>query len=136
MNKIGMSMSNWQKDLLEVSSTSHKAFPQIIRQNSGRRDDYSGVLQISGLSYTYRLNPDNEMEIITATINDTPIVAEKLYTGASVDFILQGQTEKYFGFKPGSTTSTGVVITDMVIHYLTKNPVVDSRLEGRMKRVF
>ena len=123
------------QNIVETFPCTGEQVLQLIKRNANDSEGYHGILQVSGLAYTYRVKPDKSIEIISATIGGQPIDPARTYTGASVDFILDGQTEKYFGFNPDTTISTGAVISDMIMNYLQKNPVIDSKLEGRMQRV-
>ncbi|MBN2410376.1 bifunctional metallophosphatase/5'-nucleotidase [candidate division KSB1 bacterium] len=108
----------------------------LIKENiKGVRSGEHGLLQVSGLHYTYRFYPGNEIELITALINGKNIDTQKVFTGATVDFILQGQAQKYFGFDPGGTESTGILLSDMLENYIFKNPVINTKIDGRIKEV-
>ncbi len=123
-------------NVVETFECSGQDLITLINQNSGEMDGYRGVMQISGLHYTYRIKQDKSLDLVSAQVNGKPLDPKGTYTVATVDFILQGQAEKYLGFVPQSTTSTGTVVSDMVISYLKKYPEVDSKLEGRIKRVY
>ncbi len=95
-----------------------------------------GILQVSGLRYEYRMRPGGGFNILSATINGEPIEDTKTYIGATVDFVLHGQAERYFGFSPqGKSENTNLLLSDVVIDYINKNPQISAKIEGRIKQV-
>ncbi len=95
-----------------------------------------GVLQISGLSYQFRVTPGGTVEIANAMINGQAIDPQTTYLGATIDFILFGQAERYFGFAPsGKTENTNQLLSDVVMSYIESQPAVSSAVEGRMARL-
>ncbi len=110
---------------------------KIIQTNvrSTAREE-PGVLQLSGLSYQFRVNPGGTIEITNAMINGQAIEPQATYTGATIDFILFGQAERYFGFAPsGKTENTNQLLSEVVMSYIESQPVVSSTIEGRMARL-
>ena len=109
---------------------------KLMETNAQSQVDHAhGILQVSGISYTYRVGPDGKVRIVNARINGKRIDPKATYTGATVDFVLYGQAEKYFGFEPRTSVQTGLIIADAIIDYISKHPRVESRVEGRMRRV-
>ena len=94
-----------------------------------------GILQVSELSYVYRVDAGKKVTIISAHINGVKIHPKRTYTGVSVDYVLMGQEMKYLKFQPKSMDNLGVLVSDAVIEYLQAHPVVDSPLQGRIRRV-
>jgi 2',3'-cyclic-nucleotide 2'-phosphodiesterase (5'-nucleotidase family) len=92
-----------------------------------------GILQISGLSYSFRITRGGTVEILSAKINGKAIDPKMSYTGAAVDFIIYGQAEKYFGFTVQQNEATGLLLSDAVIEYIQKHPTVVSKVEGRIR---
>ena len=91
-----------------------------------------GIMQVSGLEYSYRIGSDNRIEIVSALINGEPILSDKEYTGVSVDFVLIGQEMKYLMFRPENLVNLGIVVADVVVNYVKVNPVVDLPLQHRI----
>lgn len=94
-----------------------------------------GLVQISGLEYSYSVTNNGDVRIENAQLNGKSINPESTYTGASVDYVLLGNTERYMGFTPTTLRDVGIVDSDAVIEYILKHPQVDSRIEDRMKRI-
>jgi 2',3'-cyclic-nucleotide 2'-phosphodiesterase (5'-nucleotidase family) len=95
-----------------------------------------GILQISGLSYQYRISPGGLVEINTVLINGKPVDLQATYLGATIDFVLFGQTDRYFGFTPaGKTENTNLLLSDVVMAHIEAEPSVESKIEGRIVRL-
>lgn len=95
-----------------------------------------GILQSSGFSYQYRVSPGGTVEISNLLVNGKPIDPKSTYTGATIDFVLFGQAERYFGFNPtGPSENLNLLLSDVVIQYIEAHPVVEARVEGRMQRL-
>jgi 5'-nucleotidase / UDP-sugar diphosphatase len=112
------------KDVLKLAHNNAKAF---VEHNGN-------FVQISGLTYTYSVSSAGDIRILNAQINGTNIDPSATYSGVSVDYVLDGNAEKYMGFTPPNLRDTGILDSDAVIEYIKKNPQVDSKIEGRMKR--
>jgi 2',3'-cyclic-nucleotide 2'-phosphodiesterase (5'-nucleotidase family) len=89
-------------------------------------------LQISGLKYGIRKKGTDGIEILDPRINGGAIDPYKIYTGATVDFIIYGKAFQYFGFEPVHTENLGTLISDTIIEYIKQNPEVSSYIEGRI----
>jgi len=110
---------------------------KIVQSNvrSAAREE-PGVLQVSGLKYQYRVTPGGTIEITGAMINGNAIDPQATYTGATIDFILFGQAERFFGFAPtGKTENTNQILSDVVVTHIETQPAVASSIEGRMVRI-
>jgi len=108
----------------------------LIKENAQAAIDHShGILQVSGLKYTYRVGANNKAFILSARINGKKIDPKATYTGASVDFVVFGQTQKYFGFEPTNVETTGYLISDVLMDYIASHPDVNAKVEGRIRRV-
>lgn len=91
-----------------------------------------GILQISGLSYSYRIDKGGAIQVLSSAVNGQPIDPARSYSGATVDFVVYGQAEKYFGFAVDQSEATGVLLSDAVIDYILAHPQVESRIDGRI----
>jgi len=95
-----------------------------------------GVLQISGLSYQYRISPSGTSEITRLTVNGAPVDPGATYSGATIDFILFGQSERYFGFQPTENVeNTNQLVSDLVTAAIQAEPSVAAKVEGRIERL-
>ena len=109
---------------------------QLIEENARAMvENTHGVLQVSGLKYSFKVGRSNKISLANSLVNGEKIDPQKIYSGTTVDFILYGQAKKYFGFEPTETEQTGQLLSDVVIGYITKNPHVDAKIEDRIKRI-
>lgn len=109
----------------------------LIRTNArAAAKNEPGILQVSGLRYKYRIMPNRQIEILSATINGHPIEENKEYRGATVDFVLFGQAEKYFGFTPQEKgEATNMLLSDIVIGYISDHPDVSTKVDNRIQQL-
>lgn len=91
-----------------------------------------GINQISGLTYSYRINNGNGT-LIKATINGEPVDPEKHYSCATVDY-LYGQLTERGGYSFHSMEQTPYLISEMVIEHILEHPNVKSNVKGRIQR--
>jgi len=80
--------------------------------------------------------PWGDIELSDVMIAGKPVEAEKIYSGATVDYVLFGQTDRYFGFTPsGKAENTNILVNDIVMDYIVKHPQIDAKIEGRIVRL-
>ena len=91
-------------------------------------------LQLSGLSYKYRIN-GNKSELLGAWINGEEIIPEATYKGGSIDFVLFSQSETYFGFTIKNGVDSKILLSDATIEFLSKNKVIDANITGAIIRL-
>ncbi len=91
-------------------------------------------LQMSGLSYEYRIKGDKS-ELLGALINGEEIVPDATYNGGSIDFVLFSQSETYFGFTVKNGVDSKILLTNAVIEFLSENKVIDAKLTGAIIRL-
>ena len=109
----------------------------LIHENARARGRAEhGMLQVSNISYRYRLDSRDRVVVTRPRIGGKMIEKDKLYIGATVDFVLDGQAERYFGFNPEKSKDLGILISDAVVEYIERNPEIDSRVEGRIVREY
>lgn len=92
-----------------------------------------GGLQVSGIKYGFRKIGKSNFDIIESLINGQPIDPKGFYTGATIDYMVIDNANKYMGFKPQEITVTEQILSDMIIKYIQKHPQVSSKIENRMK---
>jgi len=124
------------RNYVETFTCSGEQALAFIKKNiqAGQHGE-SGVLQISGLRYNYKLNKAGNIQILSATIGGKKIDPRKEYHGASVDFILDGPVEETFAFTPGNRENTRQLLTDVVVDYIIKHPAISGNKDGRIQQV-
>jgi 2',3'-cyclic-nucleotide 2'-phosphodiesterase (5'-nucleotidase family) len=110
-------------ELIKIMETNAQA---ALRQEPG-------ILQVSGLTYAFKITKGGAVEMRSVKINGRAVDPQKIYSGATVDFITGGQAEKYFGFATPNSESTGLLLSDAVIDYIKKHPQIRSKIEGRIR---
>jgi len=124
------------RNYVETFTCSGEQALALIKKNikAGQHGE-GGVLQISGLRYSYRVDKSRNIQILSATIGGKKIDPRAEYRGASVDFLLDGPVEETFAFTPGNRENTRQLLTDVVVDYIIKHPVISGNKDGRIQQV-
>ena len=112
------------KDLLTLIKTNARA--AALEKHS--------VLQVSGIDYSFRKISADDVAILSANVGANPIDPQAVYRGATVDFVLFGQSQRYFGFEPQKHSEIGILLADAVIERILQQTEIRSFIEGRMQR--
>ncbi len=96
------------------------------RAHDGREHS---IVQVSGLRYAYA--PDGE--IYDLAVDGAPVELARSYLGATSDFIVQSQAEKYLGFVPAETAVTPQLIFDLLCAAAARESPIAVRVEGRIR---
>lgn len=108
---------------------------QIAKHNIGlERESYQGSLQIGGLSYTWRDGSDGP-ELLEVKINGAPLDTNKVYSVCSIDYVADSNADKYFGFTVSDVNNTDLGLTQLVLEAVQNAGTIDSKIEGRMKKL-
>ncbi len=91
-----------------------------------------GLYQISGVDYNYTTDADNAVKIMSMNVNGQPIDPDTIYRGATVDFVLSSLQERY---EISNINTTADLVSDVVIDYIEQHPVIDSAVEGRIRKL-
>ncbi len=89
------------------------------------------VVQVSGLSYAF-LADGTIQELMVA---GEPVELARTYTGATSDFLLFSQAEKYLGFVPAVRHRRTELVSDVLVLQARAQGTIDATVEGRMRRV-
>ncbi|MBD3335107.1 MAG: hypothetical protein GF355_06290, partial [Candidatus Eisenbacteria bacterium] len=86
---------------------------EMARRNATAqvRESY-GILQISGMAYTFRRQSDGA-ELVDIEVAGEPVDPERTYRGASVDFVVISQFDKYLGFQPRDVEELGYRLSEL-----------------------
>jgi 5'-nucleotidase / UDP-sugar diphosphatase len=108
---------------------------QIAGHNIGlESDSYSGSLQIAGLSYTWQGENKNP-KLLSVSVNGVPVDSSKIYSVCSIDYVADANADKYFGFKVSNIQSTDLGLTQVVLDAVRDAGTIQSKIDGRMKRL-
>ncbi len=112
-----------------------KQLIKVAESNIGlERDSYQGSLQISGLSYCWTGDSAN-IKLTDVRVGGVPIEPEKIYSVTSIDYVAIANAEKYLGLPVPETKETGLGLTQLVLEAVEKAGTIESRIEGRMKKL-
>ena len=118
-----------------VAKLSGRQIKRIVETNiNGMHEGHSGILQVSGISYQYRINKKNEPEVVRILINCNPIDYYKTYLLATVDYVFSN-ADQYFGFSTPPYENLYAPAAEMIINLTKKMGVIDSKIEGRIVEV-
>lgn len=107
---------------------------KICRHNawSAVKEDH-GILQISGVSYTYKkVEGEQVVELLSVKVGGEDVVDDRVYTCATNDFILFDQPEKYMGLVPEKREHGFALVQDVLIEAVRKQKRIASGTEGRI----
>ncbi len=108
----------------------------VIQQNAdasvGRKH---GILQVSGISYTYRAAPDGETaEVEEILVGGEPLKAGGGYTVAMPDFVAM-MADVYLNIEMPATEDVGVTMAAAVVEAVEKTGTITAETEGRIRKV-
>jgi 5'-nucleotidase / UDP-sugar diphosphatase len=108
---------------------------RIAEKNVGlESNSYQGSLQIAGLTYCWS-GDSTSFKVVDARVNGVPLEPTKTYNVGSIDYVAHSNADKYFGFEPQHLHDTEEGLTQAVLDEVTRAGVIDSKIEGRIKKV-
>ncbi len=94
-----------------------------------------GMLQVSGLKWTYDSTKPEGKRVVSVSLADgTALVDGKSYTVATNDFLQVGG-DAFTVFKEVKWTNTYILVRDAMMDLIKQQKVVDPSVEGRIKDV-
>jgi 5'-nucleotidase/UDP-sugar diphosphatase len=112
-----------------------KQLIEIAGKNVGlEKDSYGGSLQMAGLSYAWQGENENP-RLVSVMVNGAPIDSNKVYSICSIDYVADANADKYFGFKIADTKDSGLGLTQLILDAVQSAPTIQSKIDGRMKKV-
>lgn len=92
-----------------------------------------GILQTSGLITRWKKNPDGSIRFTKSLVNGKPVDPQKIYTGATVDFVLMANCEKYLGINvPKIKKEHDILFTEVVLRMVEQKEEINSSIERRL----
>jgi len=89
-----------------------------------------GIVQVSGLNFTYDMDAPNGEKVKSIYIEGKPIEMNKLYSVATNSF-MAGGGDGYYVFEQGKNlVDTGLLVRDLL---LQNAEVIEARVEGRIR---
>ncbi len=108
----------------------------IVQRNadSGVTGDH-GILQVSGLRYTYRQSEDNESaEVTEILVGGEDLDLKRTYTVAMPDFVAT-MNDVYLQIDLPEVDDLGQTLSKIVVKAVERDGTVSARIEGRIKRL-
>ena len=94
-----------------------------------------GILQVSGLTYTFRAAADGRTaEIVDIRVDGQPVGPQRVYTVAMPDFVAQ-MTNVYLGVGEVKATDLGLTVDAAVTAEFARQGTVAAAIEGRIVRL-
>jgi 2',3'-cyclic-nucleotide 2'-phosphodiesterase (5'-nucleotidase family) len=103
----------------------------LAQRNAAAALGHGSFLQLSGIRFTY----DNQGEVHDVMVGDVPVDLDRTYTGATNDYLLFSQAERYLGFVPGGRERTARLISDLLSATAAGEGRIDARIDGRVRRL-
>ncbi len=98
---------------------------QLIETNASAQAKHAhGSLQYAGIDYQIHKDKDNVISITNMRINGQAIYSDSIYTGSSVDYVLYDNADRYMGFVPAAIENTGILLSELIINHIKKNPII------------
>ena len=97
--------------------------------NSNQRD-----IQLSGISYKYKSN-ENGIEIIEPKVGGSPVIREKIYKAATIDYVTDSQPLLYLGFMPSNIEHLNKLASEVVMEHAQASKVIDAKITGAISKL-
>ena len=92
-----------------------------------------GIIQVSGLTIHWKKLPDGTIRIVKALVNGQPVDPQKVYTGATDDFVLFANSQQYLGIDPTEKQDRGILVANVVMDIIERKGEISSKIEGRLR---
>lgn len=102
---------------------------EILNHQANMEPGSGGFLQVSGVTMEIK-----GQTVTSSTIGGKPVNPVQSYTVATNDFLAAGG-DGYSTFKSGRNyIDTGLLVSDIMIDYIKTHAVIDSKIDGRIKK--
>ena len=85
-----------------------------------------------GVSSSVRMEITPEGELLSCTIDGKEIDPHRIYTVATIDYLAEGNDKMYALKKAVKRHEIGLLARDVMMEYIIKHRVIDSKIEGRI----
>lgn len=85
-----------------------------------------------GVSSSVRMEITSEGELLSCTIDGKEIDPHRIYTVATIDYLAEGNDKMYAMKKAVKRHEIGILARDIMMEYVLKHRVIDSKIEGRI----
>ncbi len=109
----------FENSIVLVQATGAELLKIAEEQCAAQGFERHGALEMSGLEIEYR-KQDGRAEILRAEVNGERIEPDRMYSIASIDYVVISQPEKYFGFAPSNPDIRGEMISTVIMEEFQK----------------
>jgi 2',3'-cyclic-nucleotide 2'-phosphodiesterase (5'-nucleotidase family) len=92
-----------------------------------------GALQISGAQYAFKME-DGKTTIVDPTVGGQKLDPAITYKVTTIDYVISNK-DKYLHFDPLNISGTETLMSDMIIEAIKKAGVIDSKIEGNIRKI-
>ena len=85
-----------------------------------------------GVSSSVRMEISADGELLSCTVGGKEIDPQRIYTVATIDYLAEGNDKMYALKKAVKRHETGLLARDVMMEYVLKHRVIDSKIEGRI----
>lgn len=85
-----------------------------------------------GVSSSVRMEISAEGQLLSCTIGGKEIDPHRIYTVATIDYLAEGNDKMYALKKAVKRHETGILAREVMMEYVLKHRVIDSKMEGRI----
>ena len=85
-----------------------------------------------GVSSSVRMEITENGELLSCTIGGKEIDPHRIYTVATLDYLAEGNDKMYALKKAVKRHEIGILARDIMMEYVLKHRVIDSKIEGRI----
>ena len=86
-----------------------------------------------GVSSSVRMEITSDGKLLSCTIGGKEIEPHRIYTVATIDYLAEGNDKMYALKKAVRRHETGILARDVMMEYVIKHRVIDSKIEGRIR---
>ncbi len=85
-----------------------------------------------GVSSSVRMEISSDGDLLSCTISGKEIDPNRIYTVATIDYLAEGNDKMYALKKAVKRHDIGILARDIMMEYVIKHRVIDSKIEGRI----
>ena len=85
-----------------------------------------------GVSSSVRMEISSDGDLLSCTIGGKEIDPNRIYTVATIDYLAEGNDKMYALKKAVKCHDIGILARDIMMEYVIKHRVIDSKIEGRI----
>ena len=85
-----------------------------------------------GVSSSVRMEITEDGKLLSCTIGGKEIDPHRIYTVATIDYLAEGNDKMYSLKNAVKRHDIGILARDIMMEYIIKHRVIDSKLEGRI----